>query len=67
MIYRIQKKEWDAIKRARKLGNKKIALLFKGANGWYYKCDDVSFAGVKAVLEYKKEIESRLHEQSSLI
>lgn len=67
MIQRITKKEHDAIKRARKHGKTKVALLFKGANGWYYKNDNLSMAGVRECLEYQSKIKAEMGEATTLL
>lgn len=71
MIYKIQRKEYDKIKRERKNHHygqtKGQALLFKAANGYYYKQDDCSMAGVKAMNEFKKNVAEEMKEQISLL
>lgn len=71
MIYRITKKEYDNIRKARKRGygasGVEQCLLFKGENGWYYKETAVGMVGVKNVVEYKKKIKEQMKPQGNLL
>lgn len=70
MIYRIQKKQYDEIKRRRKHAYQKVkgeAILFKAVNGLYYKQDRVDMIGLKEVEDFKKQTAKNVHEQSSLL
>lgn len=71
MIYQIQRKEYDKLKRDRKVHyhgqTKGQALLFKAANGFYYKQTDCSMAGVKEMNEFIKNVAEGVKEQTSLL
>jgi len=69
MIYQIQKLEYDEIKRQRKhhFGKTRSEILFKCANGFYYKQDRSDFIGLKEVQEFKKRIADSIGKQESLL
>ena len=69
-IHQITKDEFDAVKRRRKLypsQQTKGFLIFKGADGHYYKTDDSGMLAVKEITEFNKNYRLGIQNQTKLI
>lgn len=56
MIYRLQKKEYEAYKRQRKLSSRSLGfLIFKGADGKYYRTEHTGLEGAKEITTFNRQ------------
>jgi hypothetical protein len=63
MVRKIQRKEYDKIKeqRAHSREAKNLGyLIWRGADGKYYKTDKSGIAGTKEMVEYNKQLKAGL-------
>lgn len=42
-------------------------MIFKGADGKYYKCDQTGMAGVKEQVEWNKKLKQQLDAQTTML
>lgn len=68
MIYQIQKKEHDALKRRRKSTGKSLGfLIFKGEDGNYYKTDTTGMVAVKEMTTFNKRFKAAVDNQTAFL
>lgn len=68
MIYRIQKKQYDAYKRQRKTSRQSLGfLIFKASDGGYYRTDGTGMLAVKEMTEFNANFKKGIDNQISLI
>jgi hypothetical protein len=63
MVSKIQRKEYDKIQESRKHSRSGINagfLVWKGADGKYYKTDKSGIAGTKEMVEFNKQLKAGL-------
>lgn len=66
MIIRIKLKEYLQIKRLRRSGLARQAIVLKMPDGKYYKNTRIDILGLKELMDKKKEIEKELAKQVKL-